>query len=132
MYSTHLSCKNVRRALARLVGYQTGDMRDRLRQLSSSVGNLEQLEARELMAVLDSTNGRLTIQGTSASDNIRLSLTSGFISVIKNGLTDPVIVGSSSSASVSATLVRNIVINGGLGNDRLDASAVSIPTTLSG
>ncbi len=61
------------------------------------------------MAVLDSANGRLTIQGTSGADNIRLTNSAGMIGVIKNGLVELIANGGSGSWSVAASLVRNIV-----------------------
>jgi RTX calcium-binding nonapeptide repeat (4 copies) len=128
MIATKLRWNNVRQVLTTLTGTkrQTRKYRSRLTQL-------ERLESRQLMAVLDTSTGNLTVEGTANSDNIMLTNVSGRIGVVRNGAADPISVpGFSSSTSIPISWVRSIVINGRLGNDRLDASAVSIPTTLNG
>lgn len=123
-----LNWKNIRQLLTGGKG-----TKQRMRMLKSRYAQLEQLESRQLMAVLDTITGRLTVDGTPSSDNIRLTNTGGMVSVVLNGASDPIAVsGVGTRTSVPTTWVRAITVNGGWGNDRLDTSAVPVSALLNG
>jgi hypothetical protein len=87
--------------------------------------SFEMLENREMMAASQSAsfgNGVLKIQGTDSADKITLRQQSGRISV------DGIRIKSSTSnlASVSATSVKQIVVNGHGGDDNINLNSGSV------
>jgi len=87
---------------------------------------VEPLEARELPAGISAyvQNNNLVIQGTLGNDYIRVTQAAGRLSVYGG----PILFGTSQVASVDATSVARVVINGYAGNDTIIASTLTKDT----
>lgn len=104
---------------------------------------LQQLEAREVPAVLLDPAGNLTITGTAGDDTIRLNNVSGQVSVTLNGATDVIVrqylnplfpggIQNVSTGSVPTSSVRTITVNGLNGRDGIYMATAPVGVTAYG